>query len=65
MDAYRKILKKSHNYLKNEGVLALEIGYDQKEEVIQEIKKTEKYINIESKNDLEGNNRVIIAKKKE
>ena len=60
---YRKIIEQAHNYLNEGGYLCLEIGYDQKEEVINLIKETGKYTNIYSKKDLSGNDRIVICKK--
>lgn len=58
---YKIISENAYKYLKPKGILALEIGYDQKEEVINLLKHTNKYENIYSKKDLAGNNRVIIC----
>ena len=62
---YRKIIEQAYRYLNPEGYLCLEIGYDQKEEVINLIKETGKYTNIYSKKDLAGNDRIVICNKKE
>lgn len=62
-DFYRKIIENSYKYLKGEGYLCLEIGYDQKREVIKLLENTGKYTNIYCKKDLAGNDRIIIAKK--
>ena len=62
LDFYRKISKKSIEYLKYGGYLCLEIGYDQKIDVIELIENEEKYTNTYSKKDLFGNDRVIITK---
>ena len=62
LDFYRKIINKSDNYLKFGGYLCLEIGYDQKEEVIEVIENEEKYINTYCKKDLFDNDRVIVTK---
>ena len=59
---YKKIIKESYEYLKFNGYLCLEIGYDQKEEVCELIKKEEKYINTYSKKDLCGNDRIVVTK---
>lgn len=61
LDFYRKIVSEGFDYLKYEGYLCLEIGYDQKEEVIGIIKEQEKYGYTYSKKDLNGNDRVIVA----
>ena len=62
LDFYRKIINKSDEYLKFNGYLCLEIGYDQKIDVIELIENEEKYVDTYSKKDLYGNDRVIIAK---
>ena len=62
---YRMIISNSYKYLKQDGILALEIGFDQKQDVLKLIENTNKYKNIECKCDLFGNDRVIICKKGE
>ena len=62
LDFYEKILKEAYNYLKDEGKLYLEIGYDQKEEVIEIIENEKKYKNTYCKKDLYGNDRVIVTR---
>lgn len=62
LDFYRKIIKEAKKYLKFKGYLCLEIGYDQKEEVIELINKEERYVNITCYKDLCGNDRVILAR---
>lgn len=62
LDFYKKIIYTSYEYLKYKGYLCLEIGYDQKNEVIDLINKEGKYINIYSKKDLYDNDRIVIAK---
>lgn len=59
---YTKIAKEAIGYLKYGGYLCLEIGYDQKDEVIQILKNTGLYTKIYCKKDLCDNDRVIIAK---
>ena len=61
LDFYRKIINESEKYLKFNGYLCFEIGYDQKEDVIGIIKNKERYINTYSKKDLYGNDRIIIT----
>lgn len=62
LDFYRKIIPKCEEYLKFKGYLCLEIGFDQKEEVIHLIKDEGKFVGIYGKEDLYGNDRVVIAK---
>ena len=62
LDFYRKIINKAEEYLKFNGYLCFEIGYDQKEDVENLLKEQGKYINITCKKDLCDNDRVVIAK---
>ena len=62
LDIYKKIIKQAYKFLNKDGYLCLEIGYDQKEEVIKLIEETNQYKDIYSKKDLAGNDRVIICK---
>lgn len=62
LDFYRKIISNAYLYLKYKGYLCLEIGYDQKEEVMDLIDREEKYINTYSKKDLCDNDRIVITK---
>ena len=62
LDFYRKIISKSDEYLKFKGYLCLEIGYDQKIDVIELIENEEKYIDTYCKKDLYENDRVIITR---
>lgn len=64
LDFYKKIIKEAHKYLIPEGYLCLEIGYNQKDEVIKLIEKEERFKNIYSKKDLYGIDRIIIAEMK-
>lgn len=61
LDFYRNIINEAPKYLNINGYLCLEIGFDQKEAVINILKNTEKYCNIETVKDLSGNDRCIIA----
>lgn len=63
LEIYRRIIYEAYKYLRPNGYLALEIGYDQKEDVIELIKDTKKYSNIYSKKDLSRNDRIVICKK--
>ncbi len=63
LEIYRRIIDEAYKYLRPNGYLALEIGYDQKEDVIELIKDKKKYSNIYSKKDLAGNDRIIVCKK--
>ena len=52
LDFYRKIIDIGYQYLKYGGYICLEIGYDQKEEIMQIIKDKKQYINTYCKKDL-------------
>lgn len=58
---YKIIIENAYKYIKNEGKVFLEIGYDQKNELINLFKKNNHYENIYSKKDLGGNDRIIVA----
>lgn len=58
---YRIIAKNAYKFLEESGRLFLEIGYDQKDDVIQLLQSTNMYKNIYSKKDLGGNDRIIVA----
>lgn len=60
---YRKIIEEAPNFLKNNGYLCMEIGYDQKEKIIELAKQKGIFVKIEAKKDLAGNDRIIICKK--
>ena len=59
---YKKIIKESYQYLKYGGYLCLEIGFDQKIDVIELIENEEKFENTYSKKDLYDNDRVIVTR---
>ena len=59
---YRIIIEEGYKYLNKGGVIALEIGFDQKEDVMNIAKDTHKYDSIYCKQDLFGNDRVVILK---
>lgn len=58
---YRKIIKEASNYLRSEGYLLFEIGYNQKEEIIEIIEKS-KFKYIECIKDLGLNDRVVVCR---
>lgn len=63
LDFYREIITKSLLYLKDDGLLALEIGYNQANDVVELLKSALNYNKIEVIKDLGGNNRVVLARK--
>lgn len=64
LDFYKILANQAHKFLNNEGYLCMEIGYDQKEDVINILNATNKYKEIYSKKDLSDNDRIVIAKVK-
>lgn len=62
LEFYRKIIDQGYQYLKYGGYICLEIGYDQKEEVIKIIEDKKQYVGTYCKKDLYDNDRVIITK---
>ena len=62
LDFYREIINKGYEYLKYGGYICLEIGYDQKEEVMQIIKENKQYMEPYCKKDLYDNDRVIVTR---
>lgn len=63
LNFYKIISENAYKYLKKDGYLAIEIGYDQKEEVVSLLKNTKKYNEIYNKKDLCGNDRVVVARR--
>ena len=61
LDFYRKISQNAFKYLNNKGILCLEIGFNQKEEVINLLEKEGKYRSIYCKKDLGQNDRCLIC----
>ena len=61
MDFYKKIIEQARKYIKNEGYLCLEIGYDQKIEVLTILNQFEEYRKTKTIKDLSNNDRCIIS----
>lgn len=64
LNFYREIIDNGSNFLKNDGKLFLEIGYNQKEQLFNLIKESNKFTNPQCIQDLSNNDRVIICTKK-
>lgn len=62
LDFYKKILNQSIDYLKFGSYICMEIGYDQKQDVLKIIQDIDKYVDTYSKKDLCGNDRIIVTK---
>ena len=61
LDFYREIIDNSHKYLKSEGLLAFEIGYDQGKDLKKLLVDNKHFKNIEIKKDLSGHDRCVMA----
>ena len=64
LDFYKIIAENAYKHLNNDGILALEIGYDQKEDVMALLEEVGKYTDIYCKKDLGDNDRIIVCKLK-
>ena len=62
LDFYRKISNKAYDYLKYNGYLCLEIGYDQKDYVLDILERENRYSRTYSKKDLFDNDRIIVTR---
>ena len=62
LDFYRKIIDEAYKHINKNGYLCLEIGYDQKADLIKLIKQNENYEYENCIKDLSNNDRCIIAK---
>lgn len=62
LDFYKIIVDEAYKYLNEFGKLYLEIGYDQKEDVVELLRKSGKYNQIYSKKDLYENDRIVCCK---
>ncbi len=62
LDFYRKIINNADEFLKFTGYVCLEIGYDQKDDVLELFESKGKYVDAMCKKDLFDNDRVVIAR---
>ncbi len=60
LNFYKILINEAYKYLKKDGKIFLEIGYDQKQEVESLAKQSKQYKKIETIKDLSQNDRVII-----
>lgn len=58
---YRKLIEEAPKHLQQGGYLCMEIGYNQKEEVLKLIQENGTYTHSYSKKDLSGNDRIIVS----
>ena len=61
LDFYRIIASNAYKYLKDSGKIFLEIGYNQKDAVINILNQSGHYDDIYSKKDYGGNDRIIVS----
>ncbi len=59
---YRRIIKEAYKYINNGGYLCLEIGYDQREEVLELVKKYKQYTDTQVVKDLSQNDRCVVCR---
>lgn len=60
---YKKIINEAFNFLVDNGMIFLEIGFDQKEELEKLIKADKRYELVKTKKDLGDNDRIVVVKK--
>ena len=61
LDFYRTIIAQAPGYLDKKGILMLEIGYNQAEQISSMLEETEVFAKTEIVRDYGGNNRVVCA----
>jgi len=64
LDFYRRITAEAHEHLHKDGIIMLEIGYDQGEAVKGLFEETENFCDITCLKDLAGKDRIVAAKLK-
>lgn len=64
LNFYRIIAENAYKHLNKDGILALEIGYDQKEEIMTLLEEVGQYTDIYCKKDLANNDRIIVCRLK-
>ena len=65
LDIHRRIIEKADTFLKPGAALMLEIGYSQRQAVRKLLEKKDCFAEIKIEKDLNGNDRIAIAKKSE
>ena len=61
LDFYRILVEQAGNYLKKNGILAVEIGYNQKKEVMELFEKSG-FCDVYSKKDFGNQDRIVVGK---
>lgn len=64
LDFYRIIVDEAFDHLNKEGVLMLEIGHDQGQDLVKMLEDTEKFEKVRCLKDLAGRDRIIVAQAK-
>jgi release factor glutamine methyltransferase len=64
LEFYREISRQAPQYLKSGGILAFEIGYNQGQDVINIIKESGSWYDLECFKDLAGMDRCVVARKR-
>lgn len=64
LDFYRRIAEEAPEHLRKNGVLMMEIGYNQREAVTSLLEETEKFCDVKCLQDLAGKDRIVVAKVK-
>jgi release factor glutamine methyltransferase len=62
LDVYRRIIEKVDSFLKADGALMLEVGFEQGEAVRELLKKANCFAEVAVEKDHHSNDRVVIAK---
>ena len=62
LNFYRKIANKAYDYLKYNGYLCFEIGYDQKDYVLDILEREKRYNSTYCKKDLYENDRIVVTR---
>jgi len=60
---YKKIIEEGYKFLNENGTIFFEIGYDQKDEIINIVKNDARYEIVKTKKDLGNNDRIIVIRK--
>lgn len=62
LDFYKILILEAPKHLKETGYLCMEIGYNQKDKILNLLKENGKYKEMYFQKDLSGNDRIVIAK---
>ena len=62
LDFYRIIASEGEDYLQKNGIIMLEIGYDQGKAVTEMLQETGSFVSIRCLKDLAGKDRIVVAR---